>query len=573
VTVFAGLATSEKLGISLGSVTGTSQKAYNHDATGVPAPGPDDVTIGQEMYNEAAGPGFPDLVVNDTYAGLFTESQPEWFENFHVVPRSFDFGNILSTQTSPLTVFSGYRKEERTWSSFTNNAGAGTELLNIPALPTTMYPMDGHAMTLEISTSGNPSVDDDLAFVFDFGGSTISVPIVLNRVVLFPIKPEIPYTERLQFRTDVLPKESGKEQRIRLRKNPRQFFDWRVRIDDGTFDKGRMDTLLFDWQSRTWGVPIWHEATSITSAATLGDLTITVGSTDDADYRIGELVLIYTDSGTFDVQTIDSFTSTTITLKNALLSSYAVGAEVAPLRTANMRSNVGANRWPSADQELNVSFRVLDNDSDLADLTGWNTYNSKVMLDTCNVMRGGSLAETYQRNIIILDNGTGVTTQDSPWDNGKRSTTLTLRADTKADVWNLRQLLHSLGGKQVSFYVPTFGQDLIADQPLVSASQDLVIMNIGYTQFVRNRQPRNHIWLRTLDGTTYAREISNSVETSSLVETLELSTTWGADIALADIDRISYLEEVRFNTDDIRIEYSRGERQVYLTAPVISTFD
>ena len=249
-----------------------------------------------------------------------------------------------------------------------------------------MFPLDGYEMTLEISTSGNPSVDDDLAFEFDFGGDTINVPIVLNRIVLFPVKPEIPYTERMQFLTDILPKESGKEQRIKLRKNPRQVFDWRIRIDDGTFDKGRMDTLLFDWQSRTWGVPIWHEATELSVAATIGDLTINVGSTADADYRVDELVLIYTDSGTFDVQTISSFTFNTITLKNAILNSYVVGPDVAPLRTANMKKQVGASRFRSADQELAVSFRVLDNDSSLADVTGWDTYNSKILLDTCGTL-------------------------------------------------------------------------------------------------------------------------------------------------------------------------------------------
>mgnify|MGYP003630337007 FL=1 len=173
----------------------------------------------------------------------------------------------------------------------------------------------------------------------------------------------------------------------------------------------------------------------------------------------------------------------------------------------------------------------------------------------------------------MIDNTVGITAQDSPWDNGKRSTTLTLRAGSRAEVWNLRQLMHSFAGRQVSFYVPTFGQDLIADQPLDTASQDLVITNIGYTQFVRLRQPRTHIWLRLKDGTVITREITTAVETSSLVETLTMNTTWGQTIALADIDRISYLEEVRFNSDNISIEYSRGERQVYLSAPIISTFD
>lgn len=530
--------------------------------------------LNQEMFNLVAGPGKTDFVVGNSFVSLFQDLvAPDWFENYHVIPRSFDFGNILSTQTSPLDVFSGFRKLFGVWSSFVNNAGAGTTIIGQPSLPTAMNPLAGHALTLEVSTSGNPSVDDTLDFVFDGGAVTISVPIVLNRIVLFPVRPELPYSEQLQFMTDILPKESGKEQRLALRKNPRQLFSWRVRLDDGTFEMGRIDSLLFDWQSRTWGVPMWHEATSLTVAATAGDLTLNVGSSANADYRVGGLVLIYSDSQTFDVQTVASTTATTITIQNAILNSYSVGAEVAPLRAGNMRNSVSASRTYTADQELSFSFRLLNNDANLADITGWSSYNGKVLLDTCNVMRSSRIEEQFLRDIIVIDNSTGITSQDSPWDNGRRSTTLTLRSNSRAETWDLRQLLHHLRGKQISFYVPTFGQDMITDVDLLTASQDLVITNIGYAQFVRQRQAKNHLWIRMKDGTIITREITSSVETTSAIETLTLDQTWGADFLAADIDRISYLEEVRFNTDSIRIDYSRGGRQVYFSGPVISIFD
>jgi hypothetical protein len=527
------------------------------------------------LSNLVAGPGKTNFVVGNEVVGVFDDQSVgrDFYEDFHVIPRAFDFGNILSTQSSPIDVFSGYRAEIRTWSSFVNNAGAGTSIVGIPSLPTVMNPLAGYAMTLEVSTSGNPSVDDDLGFVFDFGVTTINVPIKLNRIVLFPVLPEMPYTERLRFRTDVLPKESGKEQRIKLRKNPRQFFDWRIRIDDGTFDKSRMDTLMFDWQGRTWGVPLWHQGTLLSVAATAGDLTINVLDTDNADYRVAGLAIVFVDGTLFDVQTVASLTSTTVTFSNALLSGYPVGALVAPLRTGVMKDAVTARRFVSGDQEISANFRVLDNDANLADLTGWATYKTKVLLDTCNIMRSGSLTETYLHNSIVIDSGTGLSVKDSPWDNGKRSTTLTLRANTRAEVWDLVQLLHALAGRQVSFYVPTFGKDLNATLPLATASQDLVIGNVGYTQFIRNRQPRNHIWVKLVDGTTFTREITSSVETNSSVETLELDAAWGQDVTVAEIERISYLEEVRFDTDDLSIEYSLGARQVYVTAPIISTFD
>tara|TARA_R110002167_G_C12707228_1_gene655163 strand:- start:53695 stop:55425 length:1731 start_codon:yes stop_codon:yes gene_type:complete len=558
----------------IGDDTGVSTKAYQRSAPAIRGL-VTHVDLTDFVTTLVAGPGKTDFTNNAefTYALFYDAHQPDWYENYHVVPRSFDFGNILSTQTSPLEVFSGFRRTFGVWSSFVNNAGAGTTLLGQPALPAAMNPLAGYAMTLEVSTNGNPSVDDDLAFVFDFGVETINVPIVLNRIVLFPVRPEIPYVEKLQFLTDVIKHADGSEQRVSLRKNPRQLFEWDVRLDDGEFEKSRLDTLLFDWQSRTWGVPMWHEATQVSVAITLGDLTINVASTADADYRVDGLVMMYTDSTTFDVQTIDSFTATTITLKNATLNSFPVGATVAPLRTGNMKKNVSGSRFRSADQSTRVQFRIIDNDSNLADTTGWSTHNSKVMLDTCNVMVGATISDQYVRELILVDNKTGVTYQDGVWEKNKHGFSLTLSVKTKADLWDVRQLMHALRGRQVSFYVPTYNQDLLPTEDLQSASQDLVMQNIGYTQFVRGRQPKNRIWVRTTAGVIYDREITSFVETSDTIETLTMGSTWGADITLAEIDRISYLEEVRYNSDEITIRHERGERLVRISAPVITVFD
>jgi len=577
MVVFAGLAstTAQRPITAFIGDSFAAPKAYSRDA-----PSGGTVTdellnqVNTEMFNLVAGPGKTDFVVGNVHVALFYDmNQPDWFENYHVVPRSFDFGNILSTQTSPLVVFSGYRKAFGTWSSFVNNAGAGTTLLGVPALPAVMNPLQGYEMTLEVSTNGVPSVDDDLAFVFDFGGTTISVPITLNRIVLFPVRPELPYIEKLEWNTDVIPHADGSEQRISVRKNPRQFYDWDVRLDDGEYEKARMDSLMYDWQSRTWGVPVWHEATYLTVAATAGDLTINVGSTADADYRVGGLAMVYTSAKVFDVQVIDSLTATTITFENALLSSYDINSTVAPLRTGVMRRNVSTSRYRSGDQTLRVSFRILDNDTDIDDLTGWTTHNSKIVLDDCNVLVGDTLSESLERDIYVFDSGSGLTYQDGLWDKNKHSFGLTLSARNRADLWNFRQLLHALRGRQISFYMPTFGKDLLPTEDILAADQEINVENIGYTQFVRTRQNKNRIWLRKTDGTTFIRVITGSTETSSVLENLALDAVWGADIDLVDIDRISYLEEVRFNSDELTIRYERGDRLVRISAPVITTFD
>jgi len=571
MTVFAGLSQTTLITAAV-TDNGAAADAYLRSLpTLFPFPADGLPSMQQEMHNLVAGPGKTNHVLNAVFVGLHQdEAFPDFFENYHVIPRSFDLGNILSDQSIAMDVFSGFRKTEGSWTGFTNNAGDGTTLSGNPGLPAPMYPLAGYAMTLEVSATGSPSVDSTLDFEFDSGAVTILVPIVLNRIVLFPIRPEIPYLEKLQFLTDIIEHEDGSEQRIAARKNPRQFFEWDVRMDNGTFDNSRFESLMFDWQSRNWGVPMWHEATEVSVAVTAGDLTINVDSTDDADYRNDGLILIFTDASTFDVQTVDSFTSTTVTLKSAVVGSYPVGASVTPLRTGHMQRQVAASRWTSGDQNVKLRFRITDNDANLGSTTPFDVYNSKVLLDDCNVMRGGQKQASMLQELILVDNITGLPFQDSPWENGISVYPLTLRANSRAELWDLRGLLHALRGRQISFYVPTFRNDLIANQNLATASQDLNIVNMGYVQFVRQRQPRDRIWVKLVDGTIFTRQVTTAVEVDSTTETLVVDAIWGQDITLAEIDRISYLEEVRFDTDELEIRYVRGERQVYVSGPVRS---
>jgi len=567
---FAGQATTTFATYNLGGNQGSEEAYTGHDGT---------INFSDNLADEgdpgvlSAGPGKTSKVLNAEHAGLFGDvAYPDWFEDYHVIPRVLDLGNVLGTTTAALVIHSAYRRTTGSWTGFTNNAGAGVELSGEPALSATMYVHEDYGFSVVVSTNGPASVDSTLDFIFD-GTTTISVPITLQRLVLFPVRPEIPYRETLSFLTDIIRSDDGSEQRIAVRKNPRQLFEWNVALDTGTFDQSRVNTLLFDWQGRVWGVPIWHEQTKLTAAASSGVTSFTVDSTADADYRVGGLFLVYTDAQTFDVLEVSATTATTITAATASGASHAVNAVVCPLRTGVMESNVASSRYPTLDQTLRVLFRVKDNEANIGDTSAFSSYNSKVLLDGCNVMRGATVPENFITNLAILDNNTGQVYQNPIWSRGKRSSSLTLSAHTKAEVWDTRQLFHALRGRQVSFYLPTFAKDLLPDNDLTSGSPDLDIVNVGYVGFTQDRQPKDRLWIRLNDGTTYTRRVLSSATTSATRETLTLDANWPSNISQASIDRISFLEEVRLDSDEIEVLHERGNRVVFFSAPTITTFD
>lgn len=499
----------------------------------------------------------------------------DWFEKFHVRPGEFIFGNILSTQQVPVSVYSSYRTDTHSWDAFVNNAGAGVELLNTPAFPYSFPPQTGFAgLILEVSPSGPPVVDTTLDFVFDT--MTISPIIQLNRLVLFDLPPELPYTELLEFLSEIHAHRNGGEHRISLRKNPRQFFEWDLVLED-SFTRSRIHNLLFDWHARAFGIPIWHESRFLAVAAAVDDLTITLPTTSFADYREGGLALIYESHTKFDVLEIEAggITATTLTFTNGLQNAYTTKALVMPLRTGNIQPVVQGSRLLSDGGRLALRFRVADNDNNLASTAGWTTYNSKVVLDDVNSTGGGlSVGEELVRDLIVIDGDVGLASVESLWPHDKRSHTKTFWTKTPADLWKVRQLVHALRGRQVSFYLPTKGHDLEPVAQLLSAGTTLTVRNCGYARYVQNRQTRNIIQVLFNDGTApLIREITASSEVDADTETMTVDTPWPATKPVSTIDRIQYLELSRFESDTIRFRYALGERSCRISVPTITVFD
>jgi hypothetical protein len=496
----------------------------------------------------------------------------DFFEKFHVEPSSVALGNVLSDQTVDFTIYSAFRTDTQDWTAFTNNAGTGTTMSGLPALPLTFQPQtDGNlSLQLQVSDTGQATVDSTLVFSFATVPQTVTVPITLDRVVLFAQAPEIPYTERLRFLTEVMRHIDGTEQRISARKSPRQLFEWNYILDDGE-EANYIHNQLFEWQDKVFGIPMWHDMTTVTQAVTATDTVINVAETDYRDFRTGGLFVVLTDRKTFDVLELDSLTSTTLTATSEVANAYPVGTKVMPLRTAVLERLVAGSRFIPGDAKLTLRFRVTDNDVDLADTSAWSSYNSKVLIDGCNSVRG-EMSEQFERDIVLFDSGSGLTTQSSPWANGKRITQLGLLAQSPSTRWDVRQLVYALRGRQVSFYVASFLKDLEPDGDMAAATT-LNVKNVGYTRFVNARQPKDEIMITFNDGTAaITRTILSSAVFDEDREVLTVDTVLPAKTE-ATIDKIMFLEKVRADSDEIVFRHEASERSTRTTMPVKSVFE
>jgi hypothetical protein len=188
-----------------------------------------------------------------------------------------------------------------------------------------------------------------------------------------------------------------------------------------------------------------------------------------------------------------------------------------------------------------------------------------VLLDDCNALTGMSFELPIQ--ITRIDNATGRVTQMTRWDKSKRGSQKSFRARSRAEVAKLKKLLLSLRGRQKSFYIPTFASDLLVTATLSSGSSTMDVENIGYVRFVQDRERMRTFRITFTDGTSLFRVIQSSVQLSSTTERLTLDTTWPSTRPASEVQRVEFIELVRFDTDDMVLEHDRSG-SARLRAPV-----
>ncbi len=542
-----------------------ADRAYNDAVTaskaGVEAFPQGGGTAGPSAHAEApSGPVTRNLILmaSANYVGCepdLASVGAEWYGEIHVIPRVFALGNILSTVTDSIEIFNA-DFVDHTLDAFTNTAGAGTSITNLPSLPAALGSFGGLTLNFQVTTDGPPVIDGLLIFDFDL----YTTPIVVTgiRVVMFQYIPESPVGESLQFLTEIYESLDGSEQRVKLRKNPRSTMRLQFRVDGRT--RARIETLLFGWQGRVFGVPSWWEPTYLTAEASSAATSLSVSDTTLSDFRVDGLVMIFTDEDNFDVQEIDSKTSTTITLKSGLNATFGAGTQIYPVRTAYATDNVVGSRRPVKEAALDVTFLVLDNDSDIGSTAGFSSYNSKVLFDDPNALQ--ELPSSLTRRFYTQDGNTGTFLIEGAWDQHKWVAEKAFIARTPEERWALIQVLHALGGRLTSFYIPTFYDDLQPVAALVISTATMTIANIGYSTYIEAASSRTKIRVVLTDGTAIERTILSSVEVDADTETLTMTENWSANYALDDIARVEYIMHVRFDTDTFRIQH---DNQVGLT--------
>jgi hypothetical protein len=193
-----------------------------------------------------------------------------------------------------------------------------------------------------------------------------------------------------------------------------------------------------------------------------------------------------------------------------------------------------------------VRFRVTENNTNASATE--TSYRGYPVLTQAPVW-SKDLTTEYKRKLEAIDFGVGGFTH-----NDESGMPASIQAHhwtlvSRAEVSDFRQFLYARKGKARALWVPTYQPDLQLVAAIVSGSSFINVENSGYSLYIAQAENRRDIRIRLKNGTIFYRRITASIELSSSVEQLTLSSAIPSNVAVDDIDLISFMALARMDSD------------------------
>jgi hypothetical protein len=378
--------------------------------------------------------------------------------------------------------------------------------------------------------------------------------------------------ERVSFLTSVLTSSQGAEQRLSLRSTPRRTFeaDFLLRGPERTF----CDLFMNRLGGGEVTVPLHWETVTLAQP-----LTATVSDRIDFDTRLREwqyhegklAILTGKDARFYEVVEIASVDDEGVTLAAPVTRPWPLGTKLLPLRRAVIDQFGNMAHKTAGVATVSAQFRLVGANPWEPAADPSPTYAGlPVFLEEPNWV--DDLDATLDRDVQLLDTGIGLTYQTDPLLRALMGQAHRWFLPGKERLAAFRDLIYRHRGRQGAFWLPTFKADLRLVNSPPSASSQITVENVGYGYTQGPQSGRNYIAIKHSTGTLIRRIVSVSPGLTDATERLNLDAPLGLALSPGLVQRISFVDAARFDTDDFEIVHYGGVDAHHESGALFRTF-
>ncbi len=484
----------------------------------------------------------------DLFAGWFLGTT--W-----VSPVPVEFGNITATKTRQV-ILHNTRRSSVQLTAIDVSAIPGLSVIS--ALPPIAIPSySSITVTLQVTTTGDAVIDDEIIFTVD--GGDIAVRVTGRRLIIYNTLPQKPIKETIAFMTDRMTALNGIEQVMELRQLPRSTIRLVERFTDNVRRSSQLNVINAAGFLRV-GIQLWFQARQITQAAVAIDTVIQI-STDDMEIAVGQELSFVTPAGiASNAITVDSFTPTAVTLESPIGIILPLGSQGMPVKYGFLRPKGTINTWAINAEDLSLDFTVIEyRDIAELDLAYFDTHpidtTLPVMIQPL-FFPGSTRAGLIEQTLDVLDSRTGDIASRRNEGLARPALDVLVHLESLADAHAWRKFLYYIRGSWRPFYIPSGTNDLPLGVDFTLGGNTFSIINQGLEEVDTTLAPRRDLKL-TIEGVDYIRRIT-SVADAGPNETVTIDSVIPGvgTVPAADV-RISWLYLVRLENDTATFRHLR----------------
>lgn len=365
---------------------------------------------------------------------------------------------------------------------------------------------------------------------------------------VWPFPPQRKLKETMEWMTEVIRCKSA-EQRLCLRNVPRTSLEYDFQFLPQEIEAATV--MARQWGADEFLIPLWHELSHV---GTVSSSTTSIPvDTTLARYQAGWYAFIMGVDGKYEVVTIDSVTPTTIELVSPGVVLGFTGAVVMPCYPARFKSAFSFRKYAAEYTSGAAEFIITEN----LGITASNPYSafngSYVVSDRPLLGRGSR--ETQTREFEAFSNVSGPLFYSKPYTYSVGSNSISWSFDSQAELYAFMQWMLGVKGKQQSFYLPRWTRDFVPSQNVVSTNTHITV----YTNDLLTDSYTGPICLVKSNGDQVYLIVESWLFVGSGQYRMRLTTTVGENIDLSDIEMITRMPKMRFNSDKVEFDHQGGK--------------
>jgi hypothetical protein len=521
--------------------------------------------VGRGRLPLAANIGVPQPAISISHtapAGQVIEMfGGELFERIIVIPREKALGFILTATQFPIEVWNTFRNADQILESITITGPGGLTLTDPYGEPLIFAALDSYIYQATVPSAGAAQIDQDVAFEFLSGVGGADCAITGSRITLFSIAPEWGegMEETIEYLTDVLKAYSDNEQRRALRQLPRRAMRYRA-LTLNARDAAGMESLVWGWQNQPYGVPWWPDAQPLLSDIAIGTFVIPV-DTADRQFAAGGLLAIWVDEFTFEALSIDTVAdhSVTVTSPTQFAWKGGPGTRVIPIFLCRLPASADVTRYSSEIDQMDLAFIGEAGQPSPAPSISPTQYKGFDVLEVPPNWANAPLKRSYKRSMVTIDpkigpievvdkGGSAIVGQEFPY-----------WLDTHPNVTAFRAFILRRLGQFSPFWIPTWDQDLVLFQDVLSTDSGIRIESEFYSRFLFPTPSRRFIAFIPIDGSgNVYRKVTSAVDNGDGTENLVLDSPTGKNFGMTTT-MVSFLTFARLGSDSASIKWDSSE--------------